>query len=56
VTISTYSAKSDGWTSLHVASERGYVDIVTLLLEKGAAIDSATPDGINIAFPRSHMK
>jgi ankyrin repeat protein len=36
-----------------VASEKGYVDIVTLLLEKGAGIDSATPDGmtpLHLAF------
>jgi hypothetical protein len=35
-----------------VASERGYVDIVTLLLEKGAASDVA----LSIAAPFSSNK
>jgi ankyrin repeat protein len=30
------SATPDGWTPLHLASWDGSVDIVTLLLEKGA--------------------
>jgi hypothetical protein len=39
-----------------VASEKGYVDIVTLLLEKGAGIDSATPDAIEQQYQQSHPK
>jgi hypothetical protein len=38
-------ATLDGMTSLHLASRRGYLDIVQLLLEHNASVDQATKDG-----------
>ena len=35
----------DGHTALHAASHRGNVDVVTVLLEAGAALNAVNKDG-----------
>jgi len=37
--------KKDGWTALQLASWKGRLDIVKILLDHGASIDAVDPDG-----------
>jgi len=47
-----------GWTPLHQASTKGFIDVVQILLEKGASInrdnDGKTP--LHIACIKSHLE
>lgn len=36
--------KEEGLTSLHIAADRGYTDIIRLLLDHGADINAKTDD------------
>src|SRR5258707_11046285 len=43
-----------GWTPLHVASERGHVNVARLLLERGADVNARTTDRKSTRLNSSH--
>ncbi len=43
----------DGWTPLHIASEKGHIEIVYELLEKGANIEAT--DNVSIDMIREYV-
>ena len=40
-----HQASNHGWTPLHIASQEGHVQVVRVLLDRGADIKKATVDG-----------
>ena len=40
-----HAQDADGWTALHNACSKGYLDIVRFLCEKAGAADIARPEG-----------
>ena len=48
--VDVHASDADGWTALHNASSKGYLDIVKWLCEEGGAT-SATDTGRGIDIP-----
>ncbi len=50
------AGQSTGWTPLHAAAQQGHINVVELLLTKGATVDAAMSDaGQNTGWTPLHM-